>query len=201
MRTVRDYSRGNILFYEGNSPFGMYFLCRGRVKIVKSDLRHRSHIARVVEAPDLIGDRAFIAGQPYVGTGEVMEDSRVCFLRAQDFDKLFLDEPGVWRALARRFARELGQAEDKARDLALKSIRARLAKDLLERLAAQTPAKRAAAAVILKESRQELAEILGTTPEAVCRSLAEFRGKGLIAVSGRSVRILNEERLRQVAEI
>lgn len=201
LRTSRLYSRGNILFYEGNQPLGMYFLCRGRVKIVKSDFGQRSHISRVVEAPDLLGDRSFIAGQPYVGTGEVMEESRVCFLGASHFDRLFLGEPGVRLDLARRFARELGQAEEKARDLALKTIRARLAKLLLERLAAQTASKGHAVALSLKESRLELAEIIGTSPEAVCRSLAEFRSKGLIAAQGRSVRILDERRLRQVAEL
>ena len=201
LRTTRFYSRGNILFYDGNQPLGMYFLCRGRVKIVKSNFGHRFHIVRVSEAPDLLGDRALIAGEPYKGSGEVMEESRVCFLKAEHFESLFLDDPGVCRELARRFAREMGQAEEKARDLALKTIRARLAKHILERFAAQAALKRGTVALCLDESRLELAEFLGTSPEAVCRSLAEFRAKRMIATKGRSVRILDEERLRQVAEL
>lgn len=198
-RSARRYSKGNILFYEGNQPQGMHFLCRGRVKIVKSDFRRRSHIARVVEAPDLLGDRSFIAGQPYAGSGVVMEDSRVCFLSASQFERLFHGEPSFWRELSRRLARELGQAEDRERDLALKTSRARLAKHLLERMDVREGKSKGL--VDFKESRQELAEFLGTSPEAVCRTLAEFRGKKWVAAEGRAVRVLDEERLRQVADL
>ncbi len=199
LRATRLYSRGNILFYDGNPPAGMWFLCRGRVKIVKSDASHRLHISRVAQAPDLLGDRALIAGENYKGNGEVMEESRVCFLASAHFERLFLKNPAVCLALARRFAAELGEAEEKARDLALKTIRSRLAKHLLDALEEKLARKHPDLTINLDESRLELAEILGTSPEAVCRSLAEFRAKRMISTQGRSVRVLDEERLRQVA--
>lgn len=195
LRTTGLYSKGDILFYQGNHPLGMFFLCRGRVKIIRTDSQQHRYISRVVEAPDLLGDRAFIAGQPYQGTGEVMEGSRVCFLKAEDCAEVFFDEAAVCRGLARRFARELGQAEGKSRDLALRSTRERLAKHLLQELDAN-----GAALLSLKESRQELAEMLGTCPAVISRTLAEFRAKSLIAFSGRSVRVLDKERLRQLSK-
>lgn len=195
LRSTRTYTKGNILFYEDNLPLGMFFLCSGRVKIVQNDFENRHYIARVVEAPDLLGDRALIAGQPYQGTGEIMEEARVCFLKAEDFDAVFSSEPSVWCELARRFARNLGQAEEKSRDLALRSIRERLAKYLLRKLGAN-----GADALLLPESRLELSEILGTSSEAICRTLAEFHAKSLIALQGRSVRILEKDRLRQIAK-
>lgn len=47
----------------------------------------------------------------------------------------------------------------------------------------------------------ELGELLGTSPEAVCRGLAEFRKKGWISLEGRRLRILDEKRLRAVARV
>src|SRR5581483_7150922 len=37
--TPNNYSRGNILFYQGNMPLGLYFLCQGRVKLVRGESR------------------------------------------------------------------------------------------------------------------------------------------------------------------
>lgn len=195
LRSTRLYSKGRILFHEGDRPMGMFFLCSGRVKIIRTDSQQHRHISRIVEAPDLLGDRAFIAGQPYQGTGEVMEKARACFLKAEHCAAVFFREPAVARELARRFARELAQAEEKTRDLALRSIRERLAKHLLQRLDAE-----GAALLSLTESRRELAELLGACPEAVSRALAEFRAKSLIAFHGRWVRVLDQKRLRQVAK-
>ncbi|MBI4051354.1 MAG: Crp/Fnr family transcriptional regulator [Elusimicrobia bacterium] len=201
LRVTNNYSRGNIIFYESNLPLGVFFLCQGRVKIVKSNARERFHITRVIEAPNLVGDRAFFAQGMYAGTGEVMEDSRICFLQAQHFEDLFMKNAGVGRALLRRFAQEVGQAEERMLDLALRTIRERLAKYILERLAEHPQANGGGASISLSESRIELAEILGTSPEAVCRSLAEFRHKGLIKVEKRSIQVLNKNSLRLIANV
>jgi len=198
LRTTHTYYKGNILFYEGNRPLGMFFLCSGRVKILKSDTGNRFHITRIVEAPDLLGDRAFIAQEAYTGTGEVMEESRVCFLEARYFKELFMKDPEVGFALARRFACQLGEAEAKMLDLALKTIRERLAKHLLERL---RPSPGKSQLIRISESRMELAEILGTSPEAVSRTLGEFRDKGYIAVETHAIKVLDENRLRQIARL
>ncbi|MDO8805959.1 MAG: helix-turn-helix domain-containing protein [Elusimicrobiota bacterium] len=47
------------------------------------------------------------------------------------------------------------------------------------------------------ESRGDLAKILGTSPEVLCRLLAEFRKKGWIAVAGRAVTVKDKPRLEQ----
>jgi CRP-like cAMP-binding protein len=99
--------------------------------------------------------------------------------------------------MARRFADELGAAEDRMVDLALKTIRERLAKYLL---ALSDPDEDGRGVrVELEESRQETAEILGTTTEAICRTLAEFRSRRWISIKGPFVLIKDPERLRQLA--
>lgn len=189
--------KGDVIFREGHPSFGMYFLSSGRVKIVKAETGRRFHITRVVSAPDLLGDRAFLAGQPYLGSAEAMEESVVGFLEAEHFRNLFLKDPRVGFALARRFALELGQAEEKMLGLAVRTIRERLAKYLLDHLGARAAGK--PARVTLSESRAELAEILGTTPEAVSRGLGEFRDQGWVVVEDHAVLVRDQESLRQVA--
>lgn len=188
---VHEYRAGNILFYQGNFPLGLHFIASGRVKLVKEDRAGRCQIVRIVHGPDLLGDRAFFAEKPYACTGEVMEDSSISFLQPGPFWALYGRNPDMSRLLTRRFALELGRAEDYMNCIAVCTVNARMAARLLK----YSPRN----AFELTETRAELAQVLGTTPEAVSRSLAKFCVKGLIAVTGRRVRILNEDRLRLCA--
>ncbi|HBL16964.1 MAG TPA: hypothetical protein DD417_09525 [Elusimicrobia bacterium] len=191
------YAKGNIIFYANNQPLGLFFLCSGKVKVVKSAFGVRAHIPRVIKAPDLLGDRAFISGELYSGTGVAMEPSHICFLDAAHMNRIFAKEPAFWQFMARRFADELGAAEDRMVDLALKTIRERLAKYLLALSGPDEDGR--GVRVELEESRQETAEILGTTTEAICRTLAEFRSRRWISIKGPFVLIQDPERLRQLA--
>ncbi|MDD5210031.1 MAG: Crp/Fnr family transcriptional regulator [Elusimicrobiales bacterium] len=193
-RITNDYKKGNIIFYEGNKPFGVYFLCSGRVKIIRTDAGLHSSIPRVVEAPNLLGDRSFLAGEAYLGTGEALEDCRICFIDGAYFEKLFLEIPQVCRSLVKRLAQELGRAEEQLLDFGFKTVRGRLAKYIHEKTVSKGSNN-----IQFPESRGDLAKILGTSPEVLCRLLAEFRKKGWIAVTGRDVTVKDKPRLEQVS--
>jgi CRP-like cAMP-binding protein len=50
-------------------------------------------------------------------------------------------------------------------------------------------------------SREEMAEYMGATPEAVIRALSEFREEGVILLQGRQLEILIPEALLEAASI
>jgi len=196
---VRAYRPGNALFYQGREPLGLHFIVRGRVKLVKEDRDGRRQIVRIAQGPDFLGDRAFFAEKPYACTGEVMADSEISFLPSARFWEFFGRYPNMNRLIAQRFAVELGRAEDYMHCLTVCTINTRMAARLLKSLKLSKPERAAKGEFELAESRTELAQVLGTTPEAVSRALAALCVKNVIAVSGRRVRVLNEERLRRCA--
>lgn len=192
------YSRGNDLFYQGNEPYALFFLCSGRVKLVRAEGGGRHKIVRLVRAPDFLGERSLIAGEPYAATAEVMEEANVCLIDAARFKTLWVERPELARVLARQLAAKLGEAEGHVADLALRTIRERLAKHLALQARAGSGD---GAAFELRESRQELAEMLGTSPEVVSRTLAELSDRKLIAIDGRKINVLDEGRLRGAARL
>lgn len=193
---VHTYRPGNILFYQGNPALGLHFITSGRVKLMKEDRAGRCQIMRIVQGPDLLGDRAFFAERAYMCTGVVMEESSICFLRPAHFWDIFGRNPETLRLLTQRFAVELGRAEDYMHCIAVCTINSRMATRLLKAMKRPDHARAPKGEFTLTETRMELAQVLGTTPEAVSRTLAKLCSKGLISVSGRRVRVLNEERLR-----
>lgn len=198
LKNDNTYQRGNIIFYQSNRPLGLHFICEGRIKLVKQDDSGRVQIVRMVEAPDLLGDRAFFADKPYACTGEAMAESRLCFLEARHFWDLFGADPPALRLLLRRFADELGRAHDAMHCLTVCTVKQRVAKHLLS-LGGTAPAATRRRGFVLDNSRTELAELLGTIPEAISRTIGEFSSAGWVEIQGRRVRILEESVLRRVA--
>lgn len=191
------YSRGNILFYQGNEPFALFFICSGRVKLVRAEDGGRHQIVRVVRAPNFLGERSLVAGEPYAATAEVMDDARICVIDSARFFRAWADRPELARMMARQLAAKLGEAEAHATDLSMRTIRERLAKLFCEEADA-APKK---GSFELTETRQEIAELLGTSPEVISRTIAELEDKKLVEVDGRRVRLLDEKRLRRVARL
>jgi CRP/FNR family transcriptional regulator len=184
------YHRGDVIFYQGNAPVSVYFLCKGSVKLVRDARMGRQHILRMMTGPDFLGDRAFLAGQPYAASAQVMENSQVCAIEGESFRALWRGEPELPQMFAIYLARKLAEADEAASDLALRTIREMLARLIVDR-AESSGGER----VQFSESRQDLADILGTSAEVISRTLSEFARKKLVARDGRNLRILDKERL------
>jgi CRP/FNR family transcriptional regulator len=190
---TNDYHRGDVIFYQGNAPVSVFFLCQGSVKLVRNARMGRQHILRMVTGPDFLGERALLAGQPYAASAQVMEDSRVCTIEGESFRALWRSEPELPRMLASYLACKLAEADEAACDLALRTIRELLARLIVGRLQ-----PRGDGIVHFSESRQDLADILGTSAEVVSRTLSEFERKKLVMRDGRNLRIIDEERMRAI---
>ncbi|MEK7388342.1 MAG: Crp/Fnr family transcriptional regulator [Elusimicrobiota bacterium] len=196
---VHSYQPGNVIFYQGNSALGLHFLCRGRVKLIKQDSVGRCQIMRIASAPNLLGDRAFFAERPYACTGEVMDEADICIMEPRRFWEFFGRNTDMLRELTRKFAVELGRAEESMHCIAVCTVNARLATRLLTLARMRSCFGKPVNDLILTETRMEMAQVLASTPEALSRALSAFCAKGLIAVSKQHVRILNEARLRLIA--
>ncbi len=191
------YSRGNVLFYQGNEPFALFFICSGRVKLVRAEDGGRHQIVRIIRAPNFLGERSLVAGEPYAATAEVMDDARICVIDSARFFRAWADRPELARMIARQLAAKLGEAEAHATDLSMRTIRERLAKHFCE----ESGAAAKNGLFELSETRQEIAELLGTSPEVISRTIAELEDKKLVEVDGRRVRLLDAQRLRRVARL
>lgn len=192
--TSNVYKAGNHLFFQGNQPIAVHFLCTGRVKLVRTDCGRRK-ILRTVAAPAFLGEAAALARTPYACDAEATETVLACVVETARFRALFDDMPEAARALSLDLARELDEIESEIADLAIRTVRERLAKFLDEESGGR------GAPIRLRESRQELAERLGTSPEIVSRAFADLEEAAVVAVRGRDVRVLHAARLRAAARL
>jgi CRP/FNR family transcriptional regulator len=148
----------------------------------------------------MFGEMAVFDGVPYSASAQAMEDVAVVSISRPDFFRLLERYPGVSLALISELSRRLRSASDLVHSLAVERVERRIARMLLK-LAASTAQRNTNGLVIdLPLTRQDIADMTGTTVETAIRVMSRFRKEGLITTVRGRVTILDPEGLRDVAE-
>lgn len=199
LKLVNHYKRQQRIFYEGEPNLGLFIVCSGKVKLSRSSTLGRRRIVEIVGPCGLLQERDLFLESRRTVTAEAIEDSVVCFVKKEDLFEFVRMNPQVAWRLVERLSRELEWAHEKIESLTAMDAKRRLA-DLLLQLAGRhgrpVPGGRL---IDLKLTREEMAEMLGTTPETVIRVLSAFRKAQWIGEVGKQVVIISEERLKRLA--
>jgi CRP-like cAMP-binding protein len=195
------YQRGQIMFYEGNQPTGLFCISSGKIKLYKNGTDGNDILLRLVMAGDVIGYRSLLTGENYNATAEVIEDATVCFVDKTFLYQLIDRQPRVALQILRRMGHEMAQSDNRLSDLMNKTVRQRLCNLLLAM--ARTYGIKDAEGMLIDVSltRAELASMVGATPETVIRLLSEFKTSGYVRFRGKRIVIGDSDALLREAEI
>ena len=188
-KTTVRYKAGQVIFYAGNDPIGLFTISSGLVKLEVSSPAGSAHTLRLIGPGGVLGYRSLFAGEPYHASAIAVEDCELCFLPKADLMNVFKNHPDTMLRLLEHLSRDLRFAEEK----------------WLGQMDKGAPERIAEALLFLQENfthqqwtRKEIAQWAGTTPETVIRTLAAFEKAGLIdQKDGRSIRILSKEKLKE----
>ncbi len=195
MRLAHPFKPGEVVFHEGTTPQGVYVVCTGKVKIYKSSRTGQQLITRIESGGDLLGPITLLASEgPYTGTGEALEPSVVSMVDSRTFFDFLTKFPHASQALLRELARDVRRGENKARDIAFKPARNRLADTLLRMMKPAKPRP-----VVSGIKRRDLAEMAGLTIETAVRLLKDFEERRVIQKKEKDLVILDEPELRGLA--
>jgi CRP-like cAMP-binding protein len=199
-KSTNIYKHGQILFYEGNHPSGIYCVSRGKVKIYKTSADGREHIVRLAKEGDLVGYRALIGNESYSSSAVAVEDSVICFIPDFVFKDFLTSSPKVPNRLIELMYKELKQAETRAMELAQKPVRQRVAETILllmEFYGLEADGK----TINTTLTRIDIASIAGAATETTIRFLSDFRDEKLIEFDGKKIIIVDSEGLNAEAKI
>lgn len=200
-KTSNIYKKGQIIFYEGNNPFGVYCIFSGRVKLYKMGGNGRPQIVRLAGPGDILGYRSLFAEEPYHATAEALEKTEICCIDKGAFMNVVEKNPVLGFNLLRKLSKELGTAENMATNIAQKPARERMAELLLVLKKSFGKKGKKGPEIDLQLSREEMAEMIGTTQETAIRLLSDFKKENLILVQDREITILNTQALVKVANL
>lgn len=186
--TLREYSRGDVLFWEADPCDGLHIIEIGSAKIYRLSPQGRQYIVRILQEGDTFAEvPAFDGGMNPVNV-EALESCRVWVIDGEKLRALVADHPPFAQKVLANFGEMLRNLVRMVSEMAFYQVTHRLAR-LINELPPGEPRPH--------WTQEQLAARLGTVREVVARSLKELERSGAIRIEDRRIHIANDEVLRQ----
>jgi CRP/FNR family transcriptional regulator len=186
---VRHYSAGQVIALEGEPCAGLYVVKQGRARIYKMSPAGKEQVLRIIPPGESFNDVPVFDGGPNPASADALDESEIGILSTSDVDHLLRTRPGFSGAMLRVFARRLRQLTTVVEDFAFHSVRARLARALLE--TAQDGASHL--------TQRDLAELAGTAREVAGRELRHMEAEGAIRIARGLTLLLDPRQVERIA--
>ena len=191
----RRLRKDTVVFHEGDPGSAFYLVKSGRVKIYKSSAFGREQVLSILGDGQIFGDVPAFDGGPYPATAATMTDVEIFLIRRADFQEIMRRHPEIALKIITVLGARLRHALELIRDLSFKQVPHRLAGLLLKMGKEHGEPSPAGTVIRLSLSRQDLADIVGTSRETVTRELKKMERAGLIDVNRRQLIIIDRARL------
>ncbi|HEX5837933.1 MAG TPA: Crp/Fnr family transcriptional regulator [Anaerolineales bacterium] len=191
----RALKRGESLYWQGDLWTNVFFIATGRLQSVINSLDGRSFVVFTWEAGNDFWGHSLFDGEPMPSTMEAVQDSVIYVWEGEDVLRTLFGNPGAIRALLRRETQMIRKRRDTISELAFQPVTGRLAKLLLERIpASETSTER-------DLTLDQIAAMVASSPEVVCRTLYQFQRGGLLRVTRASIDLHDRVGLERLAGI
>lgn len=188
---MREYQRGEVLFWEGDPCDGLFIVEQGSAKIFRLSPQGRQYIVRILQEGDTFAEvPAFDEGTNPVNV-EALETTRMWVINSKKLHELVMAHPMFAQKVLVNFGRMLRGMVRMVSEMAFYQVTHRLA-----RLIAEMPQDKSAP----HWTQEQLAARLGTVREVVARSMKELERSGAIRVEDKRIQIMNKEVFDQWAQ-
>ena len=188
----KRFKSGEYVFWEADPPERFYLLVSGRVKVVKHGSQGRETVVAFFGPGEVFGEVAVLEDKPYPASAVAAEDSSALSISRQTFRAFIERHPAVAMAMVGLLSSRLREAQGRLHDLSGERVEQRLARTL-ERLSSKLGKE-------LPFTRQDLADMSGTTLETTVRFLSRLKDGRIISSKRGLVIIENQAKLRLLAE-
>lgn len=198
MCRIRGYEKGATIFNEGDPADTIHFVVMGRVKIVKA-AGARDFILEILGPGEPVGAVAAFERKQYPATAITIEPSSILSLPEREFFQILESRPEMTRRLLAGATMRLMMLNKRMADMT-GSVEARAARLFLTLAERMGTARGAATFIPLPLSRQEVADLIGTTLESAIRLMSRWDKEGIIRTEKDGFEIVSRDRLREAAE-
>ncbi|MDP2919292.1 MAG: Crp/Fnr family transcriptional regulator, partial [Dehalococcoidia bacterium] len=183
---------GESVFWEGDPPDWFYLLAVGKIKVVKHSSTGKDFVIAFFGPGEIFGEVAVFENRPYPASAQAVEDSVALGIKREDFLKFLGRRPEVALRIINVLGGRLRMASNRLRDLASERVEQRLAR-VLRMLSARLGKE-------LPFTRQDIADMAGTTIETAIRFLSSLDERQITRSERGKIIILNAQKLKLLAE-
>jgi CRP-like cAMP-binding protein len=197
---LRHSKADHFFFFQDDLATAFYLLLEGRVRIVQSTPEGHQVILRMIGPNELFGGVAFLGDVRYPASAQALTPSTALVWSGEIMERLMEQHPKIAFNLLQIVARRLQELQERFRELVTDRVERRVARTLL-RLVRQAGRKVEDGILIdFPLSRQDLAEMAGTTLFSVSRILSGWEKQGFIKTGRQQILITSPHTLVTIAE-
>jgi CRP/FNR family transcriptional regulator, cyclic AMP receptor protein len=197
--TTRTLARGHVVFREGDPGDRLFIVLDGKVKISRAAADGRENLLAVLGVSEMFGELSLFDPGPRTATVTTVTEATLASLDHDDLRPLLNERPGVSVQLLQALAQRLRRTNEAMADLVFTDVPGRVAKALLD-LAEKFGVPEADGTRVRHDlTQEELAQLVGASRETVNKALSEFAHRGWLRIEGRSVLLLDPDRLARRA--
>jgi len=196
---VREFTRGELLYIEGDSVQQVLLITSGFAKITQLGLSGTEVILRFSVPGDVLGAVGLLSSGRHCRTAQAFRLCRALVWDASAFNALLERFPVLHQNMVRLLRDDLLELEERFHEVATERVGPRVARQLvrlLERIGRPVNGE-----VEIGLSREDLAQMTGTTLFTVSRLLSAWEARGLVRPRRESVTICDVPSLRAIYDV
>ncbi len=194
-----SFKKKEDIFSEGDQPEWFYIVSKGKVKITKLSHDGKEIILELISPPDIFGGVAVLRNFPYPANAVAMEDSEVIKISRKNLLRLVDRFPNLMYCIALQLGDRMKSSYDSLKNIALERVEARIAALLLKLAGKVGVQSKEGLLIDMRLTKQDVADMVGTTVETSIRTFSKFKKQGLVADRDGKIIIKDKEGLAEMA--
>jgi CRP/FNR family transcriptional regulator, nitrogen oxide reductase regulator len=197
---LRSYDKGAALFSEGDPSDFLYTIVHGRAKVVKMLASGKEVILEIFGPGDPVGAVVAYEGRPYPATAIAIEPTSCLLVRRAAFFALLEGHPTLARSFMLGLTHRIVELTRRIPEVAGGRVETRFA-HLFLKLADKMGVPRPEATFIpMALSRQDLADLTGTTVETCIRIMSRWGKEAVVRTEKEGFLLLDRPALESLRD-
>lgn len=197
--TVERFDKGEAVFHEGDPAQDFFTLVRGRVKVYKVMPNGRVVILEILGPGDPVGAVAVYESLAYPATAEAMDETLCVRIPKDPFFQLLETRPSLARGLLKAMTHRIVVLANRFADHAAGKVETRFARLFLKLASEMGQSKADGVFIPMSLSRQELADLMGTTVETSIRIMSRWGKEGVVKTEKSGFLVTDRRALERIS--
>ena len=196
---IKAYDRGELIFAEGDPSDAFMVIVAGRVKVFKSTPAGKEIILEIFGAGDPLGAVAVYEGAPFFASALTLDPAEILRIEQPAFFALLEQDPAMVRGLLSGLTIRLAELTRRLAELTGTRVESRFARLFLKLCEQIGRPERGGTFVPMPLSRQELADLTGTTIETAIRIMSRWQKEDVMLTEKDGFVVLDRTALEEAS--
>jgi len=196
---VATYDRGARIFSEGDASEFFYVVASGRAKVFKTTPAGKDVILEIFSAGDPLGGVAVYEGRPFPASAAALAPTTCVIIPRHAFFELLEEHPSLVRGLLMGLTHRLVELTARIAELSGGRVEPRFARLFLKMADESGQAGAQGTVIPVQLSRQELADMTGTTIETAIRIMSRWNKANVVRTEKDGFVVVNRSELEELA--